>query len=315
MPKTVPAIDPRYRQIQPLSPPIKPDRQQLKISTVTEPLAEPDIYSIRNSTFSYCSDPTSSFKYNSYDPSMFPKVTNRRSFVESPPEIFNNEPSWPLTASTMSSTGPSLWPPTATTTTITEKALPPTPRSRGVSFSSQGYRMSATYDSPHRSIQVQRQSMDRPASWNPRQCDDLFDLNLDKAILGTSLARDHRLQRRAEDISQVDDQFETVLNTLKISELHSNRSSVNGSLYRETSGARNYTWSNGEEVYQRGGGLDRRSSIKEQSMQAAATKAQRERSIINRILNERGLNPSQFDTSPKHARYFVIKSYNVSLLF
>jgi len=177
--------------------------------------------------------------------------------------------------------------------------------------------MSATYDSPHRSIQVQHQSMDRPASWNPRQCDDLFDLNLDKAILGTSLARDHRLQRRAEDcMNQGDDQFETVLNTLKISDLSSNRSSVNGSLYRESLGGRNYTWSNGEEGYQRGGGgLDRRSSMKEQSMQAAVTKAQRERSIINRIVNERGLNPSQFDTSPKHARYFVIKSYNVSSTF
>lgn len=184
--------------------------------------------------------------------------------------------------------------------------------------------MSGTYPDSQRSIQVSRQSMERPASWNPRQSDDLFDLNLDKAILGTSLARDHRLQRRvAEDNHhstgmQADDhQFETVLNTLKISELHSNRSSVSGSLYRESSGGgRNYTWSNGEETgyapQRGGGGLDRRSSMKEQSMQAVVTKAQRERSIINRIVNERGLNPSQFDTSPKHARFFVIKSYNVT---
>ena len=175
--------------------------------------------------------------------------------------------------------------------------------------------MSGTYESPHRSIQVSRQSMERPASWNPRQCDDVFDLNLDKAILGTSLARDHRLQRRAEDGNHTgDEQFETALNTLKISDLqHSNRSSVNGSLYRETPG-RNYTWSTGcDDGYlpPRGGGLDRRSSMKEQSMQAALTKAQRERSIINRIVNERGLNPRQFDTSPEHARFFVIKSYNV----
>ena len=183
--------------------------------------------------------------------------------------------------------------------------------------------MSGTYPDSQRSIQVSHQSMERPASWNPRQSDDLFDLNLDKAILGTSLARDHRLQQRvAEDNHhtgmQADDhQFETVLNTLKISELHSNRSSISGSLYREPSGGgRNYTWSNGEEAgyapQRGGGGLDRRSSMKEQSMQAAVTKAQRERSIINRIVNERGLNPSQFDTSPKHARFFVIKSYNVT---
>ena len=262
---------------------------------------------------------------------MFPKVTNRRSFVESPPEIFANEPSWPLTTNTAISP-PSLWPPPHT-----EKALPPTPRSRGVSLSSQGYRMSGSGGTVYpqssgtdsgRTIHVSHQTMERPASWNPRQCDEVFDLNLEKAILGTSLARDHRLQqRRAEDQHQhqhqnlatmgiQDDQFETVLNTLKISDLQSNRSSVSGSLYRDSlNGGRNYTWSNGEEYQQRGGGgggIDRRSSIKEQSLQAAVTKAQRERSIINRIVNERGLNPSQFDTSPKHARFFVIKSYNVS---
>jgi hypothetical protein len=137
----------------------------------------------------------------------------------------------------------------------------------------------------------------RPASWNPR-CDssELFDLNLEKAILGTSLARDHRLASKRGVVQEEDQPFDSSFNTLKVSE--SNRNSMNGSYFR------NYSWnSNGNEDR-----VDRRSSIKEQ---IALTEAQRHRNVMNRIVNERSLNPAQFDTTPKHARYFVIKSYNV----
>lgn len=169
----------------------------------------------------------------------------------------------------------------------------------------QNHRVSANFDTI-RTFPIQN-PLDRPASWNPR-CDaptDLFDLNLDKAILGTSLARDHRLARKAEE--SVDDQqqaaLDSVFNSLKLSEPTSNRSSVtNGSTFRDS---RNYTWTSNDEYH-------RRSSMKEQpSSQMPMNDAQRQRNIMNRIINERNLNPVQFDMRPKHARFFVIKSYNV----
>ena len=68
-----PPNEPRFRQIPPLSLPSKSERQSLQITACEEP----ESYSTRTSSYSYCSDP--SFKY--YD---IPKVTNRRSFVETP---------------------------------------------------------------------------------------------------------------------------------------------------------------------------------------------------------------------------------------
>jgi hypothetical protein len=268
-----PPIEPRFRQIPPLSLPSNSERQPLKISTCEEP----ESYSTRTSSYSYCSDP--SFKY--YD---LPKVTNRRSFVESPPDIFSLDTAWPLTGSTASS---SLWP--------HEKSLPPTPRSRGVSLSASLRRGSTIPEEYQRGMNENHNSLrvhhDRPASWNP-QCEDSFDLNLEKAILGTSLARDHRVARRAEeDPAPADHGLESIFNSLKLSE--SNRSSsTNASIFRS------YTWNESE----------RRSSA-----QSALSEAQQHRNVMNRIVNERNLNPTQFDTTPSHARYFVIKSYNVCL--
>jgi hypothetical protein len=43
----------------------------------------------------------------------------------------------------------------------------------------------------------------------------------------------------------------------------------------------------------------------------SASETQKLRLRMARIVSERGLNPTQFDVAPKHARYFVIKSYNV----
>ena len=108
--------------------------------------------------------------------------------------------------------------------------------------------------------------------------------------MGTSLAKDHRMARRAEeDPAAADHGLESIFQSLKVSE--SNRSSsTNASIFR------NYTWNES----------DRRSST-----QSALSEAQRHRTVMNRILNERNLNPTQFDTTPNHARYFVIKSYNV----
>ena len=89
--------------------------------------------------------------------------------------------------------------------------------------------------------------------------------------------------------------LESIFNTLKLSDhVPSNRSST-------TSVVRNYSVP--EEGY-------RPPPVKD-----AMSDTQRQRSVISRIVNERGLNPTHFDTSPKHARYFVIKSYNVSSFF
>jgi hypothetical protein len=182
--------------------------------------------------------------------------------------------------------------------------------------------MSANYDS------IRTSSLnfaDRPASWNPRYDQAVssgdFDLNLDRAILGTSLARDHRMARREEETSLEEQQqlaLESIFNTLKLSEEPSNRSSVtNGSAFRDN---RNYTWTN-DDAYRNDPRTEYsrnehpRSSLPPQMKETPLTEAQRQRNVMNRIVNERGLNPSQFDTSPKHARYFVIKSYNVQSLF
>jgi len=198
------------------------DRKPLKIRTIEEHTEPPYTYDL-------------------------PRVNNRRSFVESPPEMYNSEFSWPLTSSTSTSHS-SLWP--------HEKSLPPTPssRSRGLSLSRRPVpdRTSLPYS-------------ERPASWNPTAPAD-FQLNLDRAILGTSLARDHRATRDEEQQAHA---LESIFNTLKIAE-------------------------------------NRRNTWDERQIEA-----QRQRSVMNRIVNERNLNPSQFETSPKHARYFVIKSYNV----
>ena len=96
-------------------------------------------------------------------------------------------------------------------------------------------------------------------------------------------------RRAEEDPAPADHGLESIFNSLKLSE--SNRSSsTNASIFR------NYTWNES----------DRRSST-----QSALSEAQRHRNVMNRIVNERNLNPTQFDTNPNHARYFVIKSYNV----
>jgi len=139
---------------------------------------------------------------------------------------------------------------------------------------------------------------------------DINELNFDKAILGTSLARDHRLQARngrGSGDDSVDDglAFESIFNGLKVSDtIASNRSSLT-SMYN-----RNYTWNNGNEFPDANRTSTNTTSHQSKSEQVAA-EAQRHRSVMNRIVNERGLNPAQFDVSPKHARYFVIKSYNV----
>jgi hypothetical protein len=137
---------------------------------------------------------------------------------------------------------------------------------------------------------------ERPASWNPRVESTDFDLNLDRAILGTSLARDHRLAMKREEQGIEEQQvmaLESIFNTLKTSEPTSKRNSMNG--YRE----RKISYDD----YHR---TSMPPQIKEH-----LTEAQRHRQAMTRIINERNLNPAQFDTSPKHARYFVIKSYNV----
>jgi hypothetical protein len=270
----------RFPRVQPLtlSKPLPPEHPQ-KTDLPDES------YSARTS-YSVCSDGVS-FKYPQFDPSSLPKVGNRRSFIESPPDMYNSDVSWPLTGSTNTSHN-SLWP--------HEKSLPPTPsRSRGVSLtqsrrgvSGDDYRTSATYDTL-RSMPVHNE---RPASWNAR-ADAEFDLNFDRAILGTSLARDHRLAQRREDEGVEEQQahaLESIFNTLKVTEPASNRSSMNG--FRE----RKYD--------------DYRTSLPP-SIKEHVTEAQRHRQAMTRIINERSLNPAQFDTSPKHARYFVIKSYNV----
>ena len=244
--------------------------------------------------------------------------------MESPADTFNTSSdtlAWPLTGSTLTSQSTNLWP--------HEKSLPPTPsRSRGVSLStsirrgipSEEYlptsvhnRMSAI---SHESGTIRVH--DRPASWNPRcESTELFDLNLEKAILGTSLARDHRLaSRRGGAVHHEEDNgtagvqdsgFESVFNALKLSSTESNRSSMNGS----SSMFRNYTWNNNDDNGGYRNSVDRRSSVKEAPQVVALTETQRHRNVMTRIVNERNLNPTQFDTTPKHARYFVIKSYNV----
>ena len=98
--------------------------------------------------------------------------------------------------------------------------------------------------------------------------------------------------------------LESIFHTLKLSETPSNRSSTtNGSLIRES---RNFTWPY-EDGYRE---HLPQSQIKEPSP-ATLTDSQRHRNVMNTIIYERNLNPGQVETSPKHARYFVIKSYNV----
>lgn len=167
------------------------------------------------------------------------------------------------------------------------------------------------------SLRAHEHPASRPASWNPARAADSWDLselNFDKAILGTSLARDHRMQTRngrgSGDDSQDDGlSLESIFNGLKVSDpMHSNRSS-SASMYN-----RNYTW-NGNEFNNEPYRTSTVQQTKTEQAAAAAADAQRHRSVMNRIVGERGLNPTQFDISPKHARYFVIKSYNVSPAF
>lgn len=195
-----------------------------------------------------------------------------------------------------------------------EKSLPPTPRSRGVSISasrrddySRG-RMSGTCDTI-RSAAAQH-AYERPQSWNPRyDVGNDFALNLDRAILGTSLARDHRMHLKNEENMEEQDPstLESIFNTLKLSETPSNRSSTtNGSVFRDS---RNFTWPH-DDGYREHCASVPQSAAKELP-HATLTESQRHRNVMNRILYERNLNPTHFDASPTHARYFVIKSYNV----
>jgi hypothetical protein len=219
--------------------------------------------------------------------------------------MFNND-AWPLTGSTSTSSHSTLWTP--------EKSLPPTPRSRGVSISVSRRdehprgRMSGTCDTI-RSAAAQH-TYERPASWNPRyEVGNDFALNLDRAILGTSLARDHRMHLKNEENMEDQDPstIESIFNTLKLSETPSNRSSTtNGSVFRDS---RNFTWPQ-EDGYREHCASVPQSAAKEPP-HATLTEAQRHRNVMNRILYERNLNPTHLDASPKHARYFVIKSYNV----
>jgi len=326
----VPTIEPRFRQIQPATPlPPKPDRQVLKISTTTDPSIvplDPEISAVpsRTSAYSFNSDAS---KYHSFNE--LPKVTNRRSFVESPVEVFNGtEVGWPLPTPTQTTQPNNYW--------IREKSLPPTPRSRGVSLSLSRRGWSSDEFYPPQQNGSNRASMNyadslrsslnpdstsfrtvdhpssRPASWNPRAVDswDINELNFDKAILGTSLARDHRLQARngrGSGDDSMDDglSFESIFNGLKVSDTIASNRSSSTSMYN-----RNYTWNNGNEFADANRTSTTTTSHQGKSEQAAA-EAQRHRNVMNRIVNERGLNPTQFDISPKYARYFVIKSYNV----
>jgi hypothetical protein len=223
-------------------------------------------------------------------------VSNRRSFIESPADVYGNESSWPLTGSTATSyTSVGAWP-------SLEKSLPPTPRSRGVSLSrrvTEDYTSHQRPEFQHRMSEppIQRTSLSRPASWNPR-CNDIppdFDLNLDRAILGTSLARDHRLKKDETVEEQQAAALESIFNTLRLS---------------SDPLSRHYSWTNTSSD-------DRKETLPSQiqhppSNNGVITDAQRQRQVTNRIVSERNLNPSQFDTNPKHARFFVIKSYNVT---
>lgn len=101
--------------------------------------------------------------------------------------------------------------------------------------------------------------------------------------------------------------IESIFNTLKLSETPSNRSSTtNGSVFRES---RNFTWPQ-EDGYREHCASVSQPAAKEPP-HATLTGAQGHRNVMNRILYERNLNPTHLDASPKHARYFVIKSYNV----
>ena len=136
-----------------------------------------------------------------------------------------------------------------------------------------------------------------------------FDLNLDRAILGTSTARDHRLASRAvggigvppaDDCGSVEEQqqctMESIFKALKLSESPKQRNSMPN--------ARGYnSWPDEFREQRISGSLV--------SGKETLTEQQRQRQVMSRIVAERGLNPNQFDTAPKHARYFVIKSYNV----
>lgn len=168
--------------------------------------------------------------------------------------------------------------------------------------------MSGTCDTVR--VPAVQSSYERPASWNPRyDAGSDFALNLDRAILGTSLARNHRTQPTTEESMEDQEHFalESIFNNLKLTETPSNRSSTtNGSVFRES---RNYTWPY-DDGYREHCSTVSQSQAKE-TTHPGLTESQRHRSVMNRIIYERNLNPTQFDTSPKHARYFVIKSYNV----
>jgi len=224
-------------------------------------------------------------------------VSNRRSFIESPADIYGNESSWPLTGSTATSyTSVGAWP-------SLEKSLPPTPRSRGVSLSrrvTEDYTSHQRPEFQHRLSEppIHRSSLSRPASWNPR-CNDIppdFDLNLDRAILGTSLARDHRLKKEETVEEQQAAALESIFNTLRLS---------------SEPLPRHYSWTNTASEERKDTHLSQVAQHPPSTNNGVMTDAQRQRQVTNRIVSERNLNPSQFDTNPKHARFFVIKSYNV----
>lgn len=180
--------------------------------------------------------------------------------MESPPEMHNSDSSWPLTGSTLTSQS-SLWP------SHTDKSLPPTPRSRGVSLTRVPELLLQT------NFIADRPPAERPASWNPRWEGEI-DINLDRAILGTSLRK--KREHEIEDHQQFT--LESVFNHLKLAD----------------PAKPHYTQSEND--------FRRSKEVAHES---------RQRAIMNRIVLERGLNPTQFDINPKHARYFVIKSYNV----
>jgi hypothetical protein len=246
------------------------------VNPIIQPI--PDRHSSRTS--STCDTPYSIPKFAFFDPNFHlndPPKGKARQFIDTPPENLSEAP-WPLTGNNTATSSP--WP-------TMEKPLPPTPRA---SVSTTSTRRGLLEEYSHRLSDSMRS--ERPASWQPRPDAEPLSFNFDKAILGTSLARDHRLRRR-EDYEE--NNLESSFNNLRLSSERSSMASFQN-------GFRNYTWFANDD-----GGNDVRSS-------RSSNPEMRPRSILNRIISERNLNPTHFDITPKYARYFVLKSYNVYLL-
>jgi hypothetical protein len=262
IPKSVPQPEPRFRPT--FSARTKPDRRPLRISTC-DPLDPEPPKQNRSSILTS----ENHFKYP-YDANALPKTTNRRSLIDSPPEILTDL-SWPLSSST--STQSSIW--------NHEKPLPPTPsRQRGLSFTRRTLPSTEEYPPSRR---------DRPQSWNPRcLTDSELDINLDRAILGST-----RLTRSIDEDEEQQLNMQSIFNSLQITESPKQRNSMpitNGRYWPAD---------------------DFREMPTQPQPPKEPTEQQKQRQTMMRVISDRGLNPPQFDTAPKHARYFVIKSYNV----